>query len=389
MQSGSDSFSLMGPDIRPDTIENGYFVFTIMPTLHCPYNCKHCYLSKEQRADKSVMSLDDLRVICRKIYDYFEEQQPDQKTIIAYNYGGEPTAAGPEYFEGYVQVMAEEFPAAEGYQVRHVMLTSMLGVDLDVWEPLWKKHCNGYVQTSYDGDMRSGNYVRKWELKVREAIRRGLNVGTISVVNSDLLTQGPRHTLDKLREMGIQESGWLPFMLNEQNDVPGKYDVLAPTMKGFNDFMIEMLDYWYELQERGVNAPAIGEAHFAVEKIKGNAMSNMAGQTLFLLPDGDMVLPNYRDGWKEYLHSFGNILEPGVTFRDILCSRERLLYLRRQMRRNNNPECASCEFRNACLLEFAKPNKPDDECFGAKRFVAHAINRNAINPRLSGPVQLY
>lgn len=69
MQSGSDSFSLMGPGRRPDTIENGYFVFTIMPTLHCPYNCKHCYLSKEQRADKSVMSLKDLRVICRKIYD--------------------------------------------------------------------------------------------------------------------------------------------------------------------------------------------------------------------------------------------------------------------------------------------------------------------------------
>nr|WP_255260227.1 hypothetical protein [Pseudomonas sp.]QDQ70578.1 hypothetical protein pJBCL41_00505 [Pseudomonas sp.] len=96
-----------------------------------------------------------------------------------------------------------------------------------------------------------------------------------------------------------------------------------------------------------------------------------------------------RDGWKEYLHSFGNILEPGVTFRDILCSRERMVYLRRQMRRNNNPECTSCEFRNACLLEFAKPNKPDDECFGAKRFVAHAIHRNGIDPRLSGHVQLY
>lgn len=389
MQYVNGNFPLHGECRPPDTIENGYFVFTLMPTLHCPYNCKHCYLSKEQRSDKSVMSLDDLRSVCKKVHAYFEEQQPVQRTIIAYNYGGEPTAAGPEYFEGYVQMMAEEFPVAAGYQVRHVMLTSMLGVDLDVWAPLWKQHCNGYVQTSYDGDMRSGNYVRKWELKVTEAIRRGLQVATISVVNSDLLTQGPRQTLDKLRALGIQESGWLPFMLNDQNDTPGKYDVLAPTMKGFNDFMIEMLDYWYELQEQGIRAPAIGEAHFAVEKMKGNAMSNMAGQTLFLLPNGDLVLPNYRDGWKEYLHSFGNILEPGTSFRDILCSRERLVYLRRQMRRNNNPECTACEFRNACLLEFAKPNKPDDECFGAKRFVAHAIQRNDLEPRLSGPVQLY
>ncbi|WP_255260228.1 MULTISPECIES: transcriptional regulator [unclassified Pseudomonas] len=296
MQSANVRFSLEDASRKPDTIENGYFVFTLMPTLHCPYNCKHCYLSKEQRADKSVMSLDDLRIVCRKVHEFFEEQQPEQRTIIAYNYGGEPTAAGPEYFEGYVQVMAEEFPASAGYEVRHVMLTSMLGVDLDVWEPLWKKHCNGYVQTSYDGEMRSGNYVRKWELKVTEAIRRGLKIGTISVVNSDLLAQGAIATLDKLRSLGIQESGWLPFMLNEQNDVPGKYDSLAPTMKAFNDFMIEMLDYWYELQEKGVRAPALGEAHFAVDKIQGDAMANMAGQTLFLLPNGDMVLPNYRDG---------------------------------------------------------------------------------------------
>ncbi|MEL3799922.1 hypothetical protein [Pseudomonas aeruginosa] len=79
-----------------DTIENGYFVFTLMPSLYCPYNCKHCYLSKEQRSDKTLMSLDDFRMVCRKIHTYFEEQQPPRRTIIAYNYGGEPTAAGPE-----------------------------------------------------------------------------------------------------------------------------------------------------------------------------------------------------------------------------------------------------------------------------------------------------
>ena len=75
-----------------DTIENGYFVFTLMPSLYCPYNCKHCYLSKEQRSDKTLMSLDDFRMVCRKIHTYFEEQQPPRRTIIAYNYGGEPTA---------------------------------------------------------------------------------------------------------------------------------------------------------------------------------------------------------------------------------------------------------------------------------------------------------
>lgn len=373
----------------PDTIENGYFVFTLMPTLQCPYNCKHCYLSQEQRSDTTTMSLDDFRQVCRKVHAFYEEQQPPHRTIIAYNYGGEPTAAGPEYFEGYVAVMAEEFPADKGYEIRHVMLTSLLGVDLDVWAPLWHKHTGGYIQTSYDGSMRSSNYVRKWEAKVKEAVARGLSVATISVVNTDLLEQGAERTLDILSDLGVCESGWLPFMLNEQNSVPGKYDKLAPTMKAFNDYMIAMLDHWYALKHSGVAVPSIGEAHFAVDRYKRTAMSNMCGQTLFLLPNGDFVLPNYKDGYKEYLHKFGNILEEGVSFRDILCSRERLLYMRRQGTRNGNPECQKCEYRNACLLEFAKPNKVDDECFGAKRFIAYAIAKNFCDPLLDGPVTLY
>lgn len=373
----------------PDTIENGYFVFTIMPTLQCEFNCKHCYLSKEQRADKTTISLDDLREVCRKVHSYYEEQQPPHRTIIVYNYGGEPTSTGPEYFEGYVAVMAEEFPASKGYVIRHVMLTSLLGVDLDVWAPLWQKHTDGYIQTSYDGSMRSSNYVKKWEAKVRDAISRGLRVATISVVNVDLLTQGPERTLDILSDLGICESGWLPFMLNEQNSTLGKYDKLAPTMTAFNDYMIAILDHWYALKRAGGSPPSIGEAHFAVDRFKRSSMSNMSGQTLFLLPNGDFVLPNYKDGYKEYMHRFGNILEPGVGFRDILCSRERLLYMRRQSTRNGNPECQTCEFKNACLLEFAKPNKTHDECFGAMRFIKHAISMNYADPMLDGPVTLY
>lgn len=41
------------------------------------------------------------------------------------------------------------------------------------------------------------------------------------------------------------------------------------------------------------------------------------------------------------------------------------------------------------LAVMAMTNKPNDECFGAKRFVAHAIARNGIEPLLSGPVTLY
>ncbi|KAG0753894.1 hypothetical protein G6F24_012735 [Rhizopus arrhizus] len=202
-------------------------------------------LLEQSAGDRLVVNEEAIRAARnpKKIHTYFEEQQPPRRTIIAYNYGGEPTAAGPEYFLAYSRIMDEELPASAGYEVRHVMLTSMLGVDLDVWAPIWHEHCNGYVQTSYDGDMRSSNYVRKWEAKVREAVGRGLKVATISVVNSALLEQGPSRTLDLLAELGVEETGWLPFMLNEQNDRPGQYDRFAPTMTAFNDFMIEMLNH--------------------------------------------------------------------------------------------------------------------------------------------------
>lgn len=373
----------------PDTIENGYFVFTIMPTLQCPYNCKHCYLSLEQRRDPTTMSIELMREACRKIDVYWDEVQPPHRVIMVYNYGGEPTSTGPEYFESYVQMMAEEFPAHKGYEVKHVMLTSLLGVDLDIWAPIWKRHTDGYIQTSYDGSMRSKSYVRKWEAKVADAISRGLRVATISVVNADLLEQGAERTLDLLHDLGICETGWLPFMLNDQNSVEGKYDRYAPTMTAFNDYMIAMLDHWFSLKHRSHTPPSIGEAHFAVDRSKRSAMSNMCGQTLFLLPNGDFVLPNYKDGYKEYMHKFGNILEADTSFHDILVSAERRRYMLRQVTRNRNPECQRCDYKNACLLEFAKPNKADDECFGAKRFIAHAIHKNSLDPMLDGPVTLY
>lgn len=188
---------------------------------------------------------------------------------------------------------------------------------------------------------------------VRDAIVRGLRVAKISVVNSDLLNQGAANTLDTLAEFGICESGWLPFMLNEQNSVADKYDRYAPTMHAFNDYMISLLDHWYSLQYRVSDAPSIGEAHFAVDRARRTRMSNMCGQTLFLLLNGDFVLPNYKDVYKEYMHKFGNILEPETSFHDILVSRERRLYMRRQMTRNKNPKCQGCDYKNACLLEFA------------------------------------
>ena len=52
-------------------IEQGYFIFTLMPSLFCKLRCPHCYLSLEQRQDRSIMPVEALAAACRKV-DEFE-----------------------------------------------------------------------------------------------------------------------------------------------------------------------------------------------------------------------------------------------------------------------------------------------------------------------------
>lgn len=350
------------------SIENGYFVLTMMPSLFCPYNCSHCYLSKEQRRDSYVMPISDVRRILIKIDEYYSKSGIQNKKIVAYFYGGEPLSMGLDYFEQMMSVFSEVLSKEKGYTVNHIILTSLLGEDLDIWGPFVEKYCDGYLQTSFDGLMRGKGYLKKWERKVKEAVDGGLNVGTISVVNSELIKAGADSTIDYLSELGIVETGWLPFMENLQNKGI-KYDKYAPSMTAFNDFMIALLDRWSWRTHNNYYSPRIGEAMFAANNLSVSGMNNLAVQTLFLLPNGDICLPDYRDGYTEYMNVFGNILKE--SFLDVLHSPKRQEYLRRQLFRNHNPECQECEFSQSCLLEFAKPFRENDECFGAKRFIEY------------------
>lgn len=60
-------------------------------------------------------------------------------------------------------------------------------------------------------------YLSQWEERVKEALDYGLSVGTLSVVNEELLKVGTDKTIEYLTDLGVSESGFLPFMLNMQN----------------------------------------------------------------------------------------------------------------------------------------------------------------------------
>jgi sulfatase maturation enzyme AslB (radical SAM superfamily) len=362
-------------DVEPNvSIEQGYFIFTLMPSLRCSLNCPHCYLTLEQRRHSPIMSLDDLQIACTKIDAYFTARQIPRRKIVCYWYGGEPTEMGQDYFTRAADLINATFCESKGYAVKHVVLSSLLIVD-ESWYPIFDKYGKGEVQTSFDGLMRGGNYVKRWEEKVRKVVDYGLRLATISVVNRELIDQSPEDVLDYLGDLGVAESGWLPFMWNEQNN-GDNYNTFAPRMDEYSDFMIRLCQHWLKRKMEGRHMPHIGQMSFILGQKDMPLLSNVAGQTLFLLPDGDFVLPDYKNGYQEFMQPFGNILSQ--SFEEVLTSPARRKYLRRQTLRNRNPECLSCEHIDKCVMEFWKDNRAGDDCFGAKKFVNWVVENAPV-----------
>jgi sulfatase maturation enzyme AslB (radical SAM superfamily) len=368
------------------SIETGRLVLTLMPSLRCKHDCPHCYLSREQRDDPSILPLRELERICLSIAEWKEKRRLPALSVEAYWYGGEPTTLGIEYFEAACDLMERVFPRKNGNALRQTVLSSLVGVD-PAWRKVFRARCDGAVQTSYDGLMRGSGYLRRWSAEVKAAVDDGLRVSTISVVNSELVAAGPEKVLDELIALGVSETSWLPFMRNGQND-SGAYARFAPDMNAYSDFMIRLTERAIELRSEGVAVPEIGQARFIIAQARAEGLSNIAGQTLFLMPDGSFQLPDYEDGWKERMLSFGNGLL--LPFEKILSSPERRAYLRRQTLRNGNPECLECPHGDKCLMEFWKPNRPGDDCFGARRYVEWTLERAAaIAPPDDGATKLY
>ena len=343
-----------------------------MPSLKCSLNCPHCYLSKQQRQSDEIMDISKLAETCHKIADYYQSKNVLQKTIICYWYGGEPTEMGIGYFTEAADTINSIFTESKGYQVKHTILTALINLKTE-WFEVFRHYGQGQFQSSFDGLMRGKGYLKKWEKQARRAIDYDLELSTISVVNQELIKQGPTTVLDYLSDIGITETSWLPFMWNQQND-GDPYQKYAPSMHQYVDFMITLSEHYFQRQNKQENVPEIGQMRFILGQKNTSLLGNIAGKTLFLLPDGEFVLPDYRQGFQEFMQPFGNILQQ--SFETILHSPARRSYLRKQIMRNNNSDCLNCDHSDKCLMEFWKNNRQNDDCFGAKRYVEWLLKLN-------------
>ncbi len=183
------------------SIEQGHFVLTMMPSLYCELDCPHCYLSTSERRDPTRLMNASIRKALENVDAFYDSRGITRKTIHAYQYGGEPTSMGVTAFQSMLDTIDDTLPKEKGYDVRHTILTSLIDVDLDAWLPVFRDRCGGFLQTSFDGRMRGGSFVRKWDAQMKKARELGLTLSTISVVNTRILQDGPQRTLDYLCDL--------------------------------------------------------------------------------------------------------------------------------------------------------------------------------------------
>ena len=195
-------------------IETGRLILTMMPSLYCRFNCPHCYLTKEQRRSKDCLSLEQIQTTVVKINNYYQSQNIHNAVIDIYWYGGEPTTMGVECFSDMCDIINIGF---KNHQVKHTLLSALVGVDIDKWIPIIKKYCNSKLQTSYDGLMRGKRYAKAWQQQVVYAHSNGIEVNTLSVFNKSIQTTGHKQTFNQLRALGVQQCGWLPIQKNTRN----------------------------------------------------------------------------------------------------------------------------------------------------------------------------
>jgi len=332
------------------------------------------------------MSVSEVISACANIDRYYTNNNIANKVIRNYWYGGEPTDMGLDYFYSACDGINSVFTPEKGYDSTHTILSSLVTIKDEAWFDVLRKYSDSYIQTSFDGFMRGKGYLRNWEKKVRWMQENDISVGTISVVNEELVREGAVKVLDYLSELGITETSWLPFMLNLRNSDTGMYDRYAPTMKVYSDFMIDLTNHYIKRKEAGLHVPEIGQMHFIIEQSKTPAINNIASQTMFLMPDGTMALPDYLDStYKEFLKPFGNILTQELD--EILTSEARRSYVRKQIVKNGNKECMGCEHSDKCVMEFWKDNREGDDCFGGKGYIEWLLNNK--DKILSDNVTLY
>lgn len=322
----------------------------LLPTNKCNVACEYCF--EDKTAD--FMTLDQLSTVIHKLLDHMDQQQTHE--LIIYWQGGEAMLMQPEWFEAAHALISEK-AAERGKRIGHSLQSNMIGYSRK-WNKVIAEMFGNSVGTSMDfpnlyrkaHGHSAEEYTELWARNIRLAREAGINIGVISIPNSETLRLGG----EAFYSYFVDELGVTDFQVNtsfsggELNDAKV---VSILDVKALSRFFVELADVWFErgypkgvklgpIEEllnhflgRPASLPCIWQQNCADEFVSIDARGHVAQCDCWVTS-----YPEYR---------FGNIFG-AKSFSQLMNGKGRAQFVKRPEALIEHETCASCDYLSLC-----------------------------------------
>lgn len=353
------------------------------PTNYCNIDCEHCYLSPETRADKTVMSEEDIAKTAKFAVDLAKSEGHPSVHFIWH--GGEPMILSPDYYERASQIL-DEVVGPEYYT--QSIQTSLIPYKSS-WADLIHRRFGSHVGTSIDFTQRhvknsKEDYIDLWLRKVEMARNDGVKM-TPGIVPT-------RHEVAKAGKLidWFSDHDFPCFNVDRFSQF-GEKTIDWPTNKQHAQFLIGLFDRLIERKREGKRVSFINVLVTGIQGVLFGIPGDRWGtqcqkQFIVIEPDGSLntcpdrahhekPFSNIDDGVKEFQNS------PG-----------RRKWIRIANITHRKDHCSVCEYRSWCKSGCpVTPNGPSDgqeECSGYKSFLKH-VESACKDPEVLSLVKSY
>lgn len=337
----------------------------IKPTNYCNIDCDHCYLPIETRADKTVMTREQLYDSAKLIRDIAKNSGNDKVLIIWH--GGEPMTLSLDWFRVAKEVLDDVF-GQNGYE--ETLQTSLIPYK-PKWSDLIHERFNSYVGSSIDFTQRkvknsSASYIDLWLDKVNAARDDGILV-IPSIVPS-------KNEILKAKDIlkFFVDNRFQYFNIDRYSNYEMKTDDW-PSNREHSHFLTALFDAVVEMAKNKQEPPIINVITASIFGVLKGVPGDRWGtecqkEFLVIEPDGSTNTCPDRISVEK---PFSNVKDGFDAFNQ---SPERRKWIRIADVTHKKNHCHTCEFNTWCQSGCPiTPNTEDlvNECSGYKAYLMH------------------
>jgi radical SAM protein with 4Fe4S-binding SPASM domain len=344
----------------------------LKPTNFCNVGCEHCFLSKEVKADKTVMSMEILEAAAVFIKDMQKDLGATYKSIgsTIIFHGGEPLMAPISWYESAMEVLENTLKDKHSYAFQ----SSIIPHKPEFYDFI-RKHVNSHVGTSLDWSARKINGSPE---KYRELFMKRVEEYRENKIACNPSLVPAKDDLGKEKEIidWFLKNGFSSLQITRF--VAWKYDApTLPTNAEHSQFLINVFDYLMEKLKKGERVLSVKSIHAVIAGIllgiSSDTYSGLCQTLAFTIePNGDLGMCPNRISYEE---NYGNVLDGWQAFRR---NQRRRQWIVKQQMFNLCDKCTGCEnikwCKGNCPISSHCVGGKDDDCAGFKMFIDHVRN---------------